>query len=107
MLWQTALRTAKSKVYIFKFSRYPSCQPVALIYIASSNRVVANFEAKKKPLVEQMNGLISKFTAKQATIEQLEPQLMDLGEAFNDALYELWKSLMTIEMQLYERCEVR
>lgn len=68
---------------------------------------MANFEEKKKPLVEQMNALIGKFATKQATIEQLEPQLMDLGEAFNDTLYELWKKLMTIEMELYERCEVR
>ncbi|XP_028158558.1 dynein regulatory complex subunit 3 [Ostrinia furnacalis] len=73
--------------------------------VQKSKDVVSNFEAKKKPLVDQMNEIIRKFTSKQATIEQLEPQLMDLGEAFNDALYELWKSLMSIEMQLYERCE--
>lgn len=69
-------------------------------------RVVEQFENKKKPLVDQMNEVIRKFTAKQATIEQLEPQLIELGDAFNDILYELWKSLMTIEMQLYEQCEV-
>ncbi|KAL0871762.1 hypothetical protein ABMA27_004260 [Loxostege sticticalis] len=73
--------------------------------VQKSKEVVANFEEKKKPLVEQMNALIGKFATKQATIEQLEPQLMDLGEAFNDTLYELWKKLMTIEMELYERCE--
>ncbi|CAH2981430.1 unnamed protein product [Chilo suppressalis] len=74
--------------------------------VKKSKQVVENFEEKKKPLVDKMNELIQKFTTKQATIELLEPAIVDLGDAFNDVLYELWKSLMTIEMQLYEQCEV-
>lgn len=54
-----------------------------------------------------MNEIISKFTKKQATIEELEPNIVDAGESFNDIIYELWKKLMTIEMTLYEQCEVR
>lgn len=54
-----------------------------------------------------MNQIIGKFTAKQATMEQLEPNIIDAGEAFNELIYDLWKKLMTIEMQLYEQCEVR
>lgn len=53
-----------------------------------------------------MNEIISKFTKKQATIEELEPNIVDAGESFNDIIYELWKKLMTIEMTLYEQCEV-
>lgn len=53
-----------------------------------------------------MNEVIAKFMTKQATLEELEPNIVDLGEAFNDSLYEMWKNLMTIEMQLYEQCEV-
>lgn len=68
--------------------------------------MVAEFEKKKKPLVDQMNEQINKFTTKQSTIDQLEPVIMELGDSFNDTLHELWKSLMTIEMQLYEQCEV-
>jgi hypothetical protein len=67
---------------------------------------VEQFELKKKPLVDQMNELIQKFTSKQATLDQLEPVLVDLGETLNDTLYDLWKKLMSIEMQLYEQCEV-
>lgn len=54
-----------------------------------------------------MNQIIGKFTAKQATIEELEPNIIDAGESFNDLIFDLWKKLMTIEMQLYEQCEVR
>ncbi|CAG9793993.1 unnamed protein product [Diatraea saccharalis] len=75
--------------------------------VKKSKVVVENFEEKKKPLVTTLNELIQKFTSKQATIEQLEPLLVDLGDAFNDILYDLWKNLMTIEMQLYEQCEVK
>lgn len=53
-----------------------------------------------------MNEIISKFTKKQATIEELEPNIVDAGESFNDIIYELWKKLMTIEMTLFEQCEV-
>ncbi|XP_052755007.1 dynein regulatory complex subunit 3 [Galleria mellonella] len=73
--------------------------------VQKSKEVLEEFEKKKKPLTEAMNEVIRKFSTKQATIEQLEPRIVDLGESFNDVLYELWKSLMTIEMQLYERCE--
>lgn len=68
--------------------------------------VVEEFEQKKKPLISQMNEIISKFMSKQVTLEQLEPDILDAGEAFNDIIYDLWKKLMTIEMQLYEQCEV-
>lgn len=78
---------------------------VYLIYLILC-RVVKEFEKKKDPLVQQMNELIQKFTTKQATIDQLEPSIIDLGEAFNEALYHLWKDLMTNEIQLYEQCEV-
>lgn len=61
---------------------------------------------KKLPLFDQLQEHINKFSAKQATIEQLEPIIMELGESFNDMLHELWKGLMTIEMQLFEQCEV-
>lgn len=54
-----------------------------------------------------MQEVIEKFKTKQATVEQLEPTIVDLTETFNDVLYELWKGLMNTEMQLYERCEVR
>ncbi|XP_030020026.2 dynein regulatory complex subunit 3 isoform X2 [Manduca sexta] len=73
--------------------------------VKKSKLVIEEFESKKKPLADQMNELITKFTTKQATIEQLEQTLVDLGETFNEVLYQLWKSLMTIEMQLYEQCE--
>ncbi|CAG9561376.1 unnamed protein product [Danaus chrysippus] len=73
--------------------------------VQKSKEVVFEFEEKKKPLVEQMNQIIGKFTAKQATMEQLEPNIIDAGEAFNDLIYDLWKKLMTLEMQLYEQCE--
>ncbi|VVD03260.1 unnamed protein product [Leptidea sinapis] len=42
---------------------------------------------------------------KQATLEQMETNIIDAGESFNDIVYDLWKKLMTIEMQLYEQCE--
>ncbi|CAG4962699.1 unnamed protein product [Colias eurytheme] len=73
--------------------------------VKKSKQVVEEFETKKKPLVEQMNEIINKVTAKQATIEQVEPNIIDAGEAFNELVYDLWKKLMSIEMQLYERCE--
>ncbi|CAK1544955.1 unnamed protein product [Leptosia nina] len=73
--------------------------------VRNSKVVVEEYEAKKKPLVDQMNEIITKVTTKQATIEQIEPTIIDAGEAFNDLIYDLWKKLMTIEMTLYERCE--
>ncbi|CAG4946971.1 unnamed protein product [Parnassius apollo] len=73
--------------------------------VNKSKEVVKKFEDKKARLVEQMNEIIVKFAAKQATLEQLEPSIVDLGETFNDTLFELWKNLMTIEMQLFEQCE--
>ncbi|XP_026499077.1 dynein regulatory complex subunit 3-like [Vanessa tameamea] len=73
--------------------------------VVKSKMVVAGFEEKKKSLIDQMNELIGRFTSKKATIEQLEPNIIDAGEAFNDIIYDLWKKLMTIEMQLYEQCE--
>lgn len=62
---------------------------------------------KKKPFIDKINEHMVKFKAKQLTLEQLEPIIVDLGERYNDLLYDLWKSLMTIEMQLFEQCEVR
>ncbi|KAL4712059.1 hypothetical protein ACJJTC_003726 [Scirpophaga incertulas] len=73
--------------------------------VKKSKDIVDQFEKKKKPLVDQMNEIIQKFTSKQATIEELEPTLIDLGESFNEILYDLWKNLMMTEMQLYEQCE--
>ncbi|KAJ0178160.1 hypothetical protein K1T71_005983 [Dendrolimus kikuchii] len=73
--------------------------------VKRSKEVVEEFQKKKRPLVDQMNEVILKFSSKQATIEQLESQIIDLGDAFNDVLYAMWKSLMSIEMQLYEQCE--
>ncbi|CAH2090948.1 unnamed protein product [Euphydryas editha] len=73
--------------------------------VKKSKNVVDEFEEKKTPLINKMNEIISKFTSKQATLEQLEPSILDAGEAFNDIIYDLWKKLMTIEMQLYEQCE--
>ncbi|XP_045450916.1 dynein regulatory complex subunit 3-like [Melitaea cinxia] len=73
--------------------------------VMKSKNVVEEFEQKKKPLISQMNEIISKFMSKQVTLEQLEPDILDAGEAFNDIIYDLWKKLMTIEMQLYEQCE--
>ncbi|XP_068618661.1 dynein regulatory complex subunit 3-like [Battus philenor] len=73
--------------------------------VNKSKEAVKQFEDKKAQFLNQMNELIGKFTAKQATLEQLEPNIVDLGESFNDALFELWKNLMTIEMHLYEQCE--
>ncbi|XP_045526239.1 dynein regulatory complex subunit 3-like [Pieris brassicae] len=73
--------------------------------VKKSKAVVEEYETKKKPLVEQMNEIIGKVTTKQATLEQVETNVIDSGEAFTDLIYDLWKKLMTIEMQLYERCE--
>ncbi|KPI97248.1 PREDICTED: leucine-rich repeat-containing protein 48-like [Papilio xuthus] len=73
--------------------------------VSKSKEIVKKFEEKKVGLVNQMNEVIAKFMSKQATLEELEPNIVDLGEAFNDSLYEMWKNLMTIEMQLYEQCE--
>ncbi|XP_045766707.1 dynein regulatory complex subunit 3-like isoform X1 [Maniola jurtina] len=73
--------------------------------VTKSKAVVEEFEEKKKPLIGQMNEIISKFTKKQATIEQLEPNIIDTGELFNDVIFDLWKKLMSIEMTLYEQCE--
>lgn len=67
--------------------------------------MVEEFEKKKKPLLDQMNEQINKFKTKQSTIEQLEPVIMELSDAYNDVLHELWKKLMTIEMRLFEQCE--
>ncbi|XP_075978515.1 dynein regulatory complex subunit 3-like [Anticarsia gemmatalis] len=73
--------------------------------VRKSKEVVAEYELKKQPLVEQLNELIAKYTSKQATIEQLEPSIVEVGDQFNETLYQLWKSLMTLEMQLFEQCE--
>ncbi|XP_028029107.1 dynein regulatory complex subunit 3-like [Bombyx mandarina] len=73
--------------------------------VKKSKEIIIEYENKKRPLVNEMQEFINKFTTKQATIEELEPLIVDLGETFNEVLYHLWKSLMTIEMQLYEQCE--
>lgn len=70
------------------------------------NRVIADYEKKKAPLFSTLQGLLAKFVSKQATLEQLEPQILDFSDIFNDVLYECWKQLMTIEMNLFEQCEV-
>lgn len=51
--------------------------------------------------------LIAKYTAKQLTLEVVEPAIAEASDKFNELVYELWKSLMTLEMQLFEQCEVR
>ncbi|XP_041987235.1 dynein regulatory complex subunit 3-like [Aricia agestis] len=73
--------------------------------VEKSKEAIKAYEERKKPLVDQLNSIIGKFAAQQATIEQLEPTIIDAGESFNDAVFDLWKKLMTIEMQLYEQCE--
>lgn len=57
--------------------------------------------------IDQMNEQIALYTDKKETLEQIEPRVVDLSETYNEVLYELWKKLMTLEMQLYEQCEVR
>lgn len=57
--------------------------------------------------MDQVAEISAKFTSKQISLEQMEPMLLELGETYHDILYELWKSLMTTEMQLFEQCEVR
>ncbi|XP_063623655.1 dynein regulatory complex subunit 3-like [Cydia splendana] len=73
--------------------------------VAKTKDVIAEYKKKKDNMIGQMQEIIDKFTTKEATIDQLEPKVMDLSDTFNDVLYELWKSIMTIEMQLYEQCE--
>ncbi|XP_049874456.1 dynein regulatory complex subunit 3-like [Pectinophora gossypiella] len=73
--------------------------------VEKSKEVLKEFQIKKKPLVDQMNELIAKFTEKKATLEQVEPQIVELGDQFNDVLYDVWKKLMTLEMNLFEQCE--
>ncbi|XP_013190894.1 dynein regulatory complex subunit 3 [Amyelois transitella] len=98
---QGAYNTRQSEIKLFK----DLVDNALADSVQKSKTVLEEFEKKKQPLVAQMNELINKFTTKQATIEDLEPKIMDLGEAFNEVLYELWKDLMTIEMRLYEQCE--
>lgn len=50
--------------------------------------------------------IIEKFQAKPEDIAEVEPEVMDLTEYFNDLVELLWKDLMTIEMTLFEQCEV-
>ncbi|CAB3247675.1 unnamed protein product [Arctia plantaginis] len=73
--------------------------------VQKSKDKVGEYEVNKKPFIDKMNEHMAKFKAKQITIEQLEPIIIDLGERYNDLLYDLWKNLMTIEMQLFEQCE--
>lgn len=69
-------------------------------------RVIEEFENKKKPLIAELQTMVKKVNNKEETFENIESDLLDLGESFNDVLYEMWKKLMTIEMNLYEQCEV-
>lgn len=71
-----------------------------------TDSVITEYEKKKAPLISTLQGLQAKFVAKQATLEQLEPQIVDLSDTFNEVLYDCWRQLMTIEMNLFEQCEV-
>ncbi|KAF9806727.1 hypothetical protein SFRURICE_011431 [Spodoptera frugiperda] len=72
---------------------------------AYHDQVLEEFQTKKKPVMDQVAEISAKFTSKQISLEQMEPMLLELGETYHDILYELWKSLMTTEMQLFEQCE--
>lgn len=71
------------------------------------NRYLVQFDSEKAPLLGEMNEIIFMFTNKIATLQVLEPRVMDLGERFNDLLFSLWKKLMLAEFILFEQCEVR
>ncbi|CAH0694009.1 unnamed protein product [Spodoptera exigua] len=73
--------------------------------VEKSKKVLEEFQGKKKPIMAQVADISNQFKAKQISLEQMEPMLLDLGETYHEMLYELWKSLMTIEMQLFEQCE--
>ncbi|KAJ8713615.1 hypothetical protein PYW07_013985 [Mythimna separata] len=73
--------------------------------VAKSKAVLEEFESQKKPIMDQVNSVSTQYTAKQISLDDFEQILVDLGESFNEILYELWKSLMTLEMHLFEQCE--
>ncbi|KAJ2943667.1 hypothetical protein O0L34_g16779 [Tuta absoluta] len=73
--------------------------------VEKSKEVVTEFEIKKVPLMESLHKLIQKFTEKKATLELIEPQISDLTDLYNDLLYDIWRKLMTLEMNLFEQCE--
>ncbi|CAH0584433.1 unnamed protein product [Chrysodeixis includens] len=73
--------------------------------VEKSKLSLADFEVKKKPIMDKVKEYSGKIEAKQMTVEEADPLLVELGEQFHETLYELWKSLMTIEMQLFEQCE--
>ncbi|PZC75733.1 dynein regulatory complex subunit 3 [Helicoverpa armigera] len=73
--------------------------------VAKSKKVLEEFEEKKKPVMEKVREISDQFNSKLITLEQMEPMLLELGESYHEVLYELWKSLMTTEMQLFEQCE--
>lgn len=77
-----------------------------LIIMCVTNRVLDEFEANKKPVMDQVNEISKEYNAKQITLDEMEQLLVELGETYHEMLYELWKSLMTLEMQLFEQCEV-
>lgn len=67
------------------------------------------FVERKKDLVDEMKEIIEKVLSKDkdSTLDIMEPRIVDLSDLFNEALFALWKELMTIEMRLFEQCEVR
>ncbi|KAJ8715983.1 hypothetical protein PYW08_013268 [Mythimna loreyi] len=73
--------------------------------VAKSKVVLDEFEAKRKPVMEQVNEISVQYSAKQISMDEMEQVLVELGESFNEMLYDLWKSLMTLEMHLFEQCE--
>ncbi|XP_026746550.1 LOW QUALITY PROTEIN: dynein regulatory complex subunit 3-like [Trichoplusia ni] len=73
--------------------------------VEKSKKTLDEFHEKKKPIMAKVDEYFSKIDAKQMAVEEAEPLLIELGEQFHETLYELWKALMTIEMQLFEQCE--
>ncbi|XP_022830342.1 dynein regulatory complex subunit 3-like isoform X1 [Spodoptera litura] len=73
--------------------------------VEKSKKVLEEFQTKKKPIMAHVAEISNKFTTKQISLEQMEPMLLEIGESYHELLYELWKSLMTTEMQLFEQCE--
>ncbi|KAG7295915.1 hypothetical protein JYU34_021005 [Plutella xylostella] len=73
--------------------------------VEKSKAVIDEYKQSKVRFIDQMNEQIALYTEKKETLEQIEPRVVDLSETYNEVLYDLWKKLMTLEMQLYEQCE--
>ncbi|GBP79774.1 Dynein regulatory complex subunit 3 [Eumeta japonica] len=73
--------------------------------IKRSKMVVEEFENEKKPLTSKLNALIEQVTSKAVSVFEIDSTLIELGENFGKIVYNLWKNLMSIEIQLFEQCE--